>query len=369
MKVAHLTSLHPACDIRIYHKECRGLANAGFDVSLVAKCTKDLRQEGIAIVAIPDRSSRLRRFFLSSYAVLKRAVESGAKVCHFHDPELIPVGILLRLRGRKVIYDVHEDLPRQILTKNWIHPLLRYPVSLFAALAEWVASRLFFSGVVAATPRIASRFPRAKTVLVQNFPFLGELGGSDMPPSEDREDLVVYVGGIAKIRGIEEALAAVEMVGERRECRLALAGPFETAELERGCRNHPAWNSTEYHSWLDREGVRDLLGRAKVGLVALHPTRAYMDSYPIKLFEYMSAGIPVIASDFPLWREIVEGAECGLLVDPLNPAKIAEAIEWILDHPEEAEAMGRNGRRAVEERYNWDCEKDKLLALYRKLGC
>ena len=82
------------------------------------------------------------------------------------------------------------------------------------------------------------------------------------------------------------------------------------------------------------------------------------------MFEYMAAGIPVLASDFPLWRCIVEEANCGMLVDPLDPEAIAKGMQWFIEHPDEALEMGQSGRRAVEERYNWEKEFPKLQALY-----
>jgi glycosyltransferase involved in cell wall biosynthesis len=129
----------------------------------------------------------------------------------------------------------------------------------------------------------------------------------------------------------------------------------------------PGWQHVEALGFVDRKVVMATAARSMGGLVLLHPTINYIDALPIKMFEYMSAKIPVIASNFPLWKEIVEGAECGICVDPLNPEEIAEAIQFIVEHSAEAEQMGKNGRKAVEERYNWCMEEKKLLLLYEEI--
>jgi len=367
MKVAHLTSVHPQHDIRIFHKQCKSLAAYGYDVYLIVKSEKDEVQDGIGILSIKERNNRLQRVFGSSREVYSRALASGAGIFHFHDPELIPVGILLALGGKKVVYDVHEDLPRQILSKPWIWFSVRYPVSWMASFAEWLGARWFFSAVVAATPTIAKRFPKKGTVTVQNFPILGELGPTSSTNYRERPENVVYVGGISRVRGVVENIRAFEFL-KHKQCRFQLAGTFMENDLESKCRRLAGWRAVDYHGFLSRMGVSDLLKRARVGLVLLHPTMAYLDSLPIKLFEYMAAGIPVIASDFPLWREIIEGAGCGLLVDPMKSEEIAKAIDWILDNQGEAEEMGKNGRSAVVEQYNWANEEKKLIKLYEELA-
>ena len=129
----------------------------------------------------------------------------------------------------------------------------------------------------------------------------------------------------------------------------------------------PGWQRVNALGFLDRAGVRDVLGRSMAGLVTFHPAPNHIDAQPNKMFEYMSAGIPVIASDFPLWREIIAGNDCGLLVDPVNPAAIAEAIDTRVNNPDMAQRMGENGRRAVEARYNWGIEEQKLLAFYEQI--
>ncbi len=366
--VVHLTSVHPPLDIRIFHRQCTTLADAGYDVTLIAPCDSDYKVDKIKVLAIPPANNRAQRISCVVGILLKRALAENADIYHFHDPELIPLGIILKFMGKRVIYDVHEDLPRQILDKHWIPGILRRQLSIGAICAEWLAG-LVFDHIVAATPTIANRFPNSKTITIQNFPTPEELlEWTRFIPYMEREPFVAYIGAIAYKRGALEMVHALGCIPTDYNCKLLLAGRFSPETLHDELATLPGWSRVDYSGLLDRKGIASLLGRARVGLVTLHPTQAYLDSYPIKLFEYMAAGIPVIASDFPLWRNIINGAECGLLVDPLNPAATAEAIQYLLDNPEEAFLMGKRGTDAVRTQYNWGSEARKLLDNYQSLS-
>ena len=366
MKVCHLTSVHPVQDVRILYKECVSLAKAGNDVSLIVKSEKDRILEGVKIIAIREEGNRLKRTIFTALEVFKKALVTKADIYHFHDPELIPVGIILRIIGKKVIYDIHEDLPRQILNKTWIHPWLRSIISKISALLEWVSSRLFFSRIVSATPKIAERFPKDTTIVIQNYPVITELVSNNNDYRE-RPYNIVYIGGIARIRGTLENITALEYV-QNNECQIILAGKFESSEFEKQCRSLRAWNRVDFRGWQNRDQIKIILDNSRIGLVLLHPTINYLDAYPVKLFEYMAAGIPVIASDFPLWRKIVEDAQCGLLVNPLQPNNIAKKIDWLLENECAAQEMGLNGQKAIIEKYNWSIEEKKLNELYSSLN-
>lgn len=364
--MAHLTSVHPVFDIRIFHKECKTLAEAGHEVLILAPHDHDEMRDGIQVRAIPKPQTRRERMRKTTWSLLRAALRENADVYHFHDPELIPVGLLLRLFGKRVVYDVHEEFPKQILSKYWIRPWLRWWLSKLANTAESIGARTF-DAVVAATPAIASRFPETKTVVVQNFPIAGELTIGGGAPYAERPYGVAYIGGITVVRGIKEVVRAMSMISEKLDAKLLLAGIIAPPELEDELKTMPGWDRVNFLGWQSREGVARALGESRVGSVLLHPQPNYLESYPIKLFEYMSVGIPVIASDFPLWREIVQGTGCGLLVDPLSPEAIAEAITWLLEHPKESKAMGLRGLQAVHSRFTWNSEATKLLHLYRSI--
>ena len=370
LRIVHLSSAHYAIDPRILHKECKSLAKAGHDVTLVARHEKDQVIGGIKIRAVAIPRNRWQRWTCTVWWVYREVARLNADVYHFHDPELIPVGVWLSLLGKSVIYDAHEDLPNTFSYKHYIPAFARRALGWLAGRIENLAVRRF-AGVAAATPTIAKKFyaHNANTVVVSNFPLLDELAGAPSLPWKERPPLVVYVGSIARERGFREAVIAMSLILPELNARLALAGPL-TPELREEIVALPGSERTDLVGLLlDRREIAALLGRARVGLVSLHGTPNYVNALPIKLFEYMSAGVPVVASDFPLWRQIVEGSGCGLLVDPLDAKSIARAIEYLLTHPEEAQQMGARGRIAVENRYNWKTEEQQLLALYNFPSC
>ncbi len=367
LKIVHLSSVHKPLDVRILLKECRTLAAEGHNVCFVVPHDRDETIDGVRICAVPRPSGRGSRFIRTVWQVYIRALQECGDVYHFHDPELMPVGLLLKMRGRVVVYDVHEDLPRQVLSKPWLPLWTRNAVSVLMAMVERVVAHAV-DGIVAATPTIAKRFPVGKTVTVKNFPLLEEfpLAKGDAAPRRESASIVAYVGGVTVVRGVKEMVRALAYLPEHMNVKLALAGSFGPPELLDEVRCLPGFGRVSVLGWQSRAQVMELLDSAIAGLVTLLPTPNHKEALPIKLFEYMAAGLPVIASDFPLWRNIVEECECGLLVDPADPQQIAEAIAWVVENPQEAHHMGRRGRLAVLNSYNWDVEKVKILQLYSR---
>jgi glycosyltransferase involved in cell wall biosynthesis len=279
---------------------------------------------------------------------------------------LLPIGLLLRGTGAKVIYDAHEDVPRQILAKPWIRPSLRRLVAFAAEIVEGVFARAM-SGIVAATPQIARRFPPDRTVTVQNFAMIDELVVDNPTPYARRGAVFVYIGAVAAIRGVFEMLAALALVPRELGARLVLGGLLSHESLRDEMRRSTGWERAEYHGWQSRHDIARQFDGARAGLLLLHPTENYLDSYPSKAFEYMAAGLPFIVSDFPLWRELFEDVGCAIFVNPLDPAAVARAMTWVLQNPEAAERMGAKGKAAARSRFNWQAESAKLLRLYNAL--
>ena len=365
MRVAHLTSVHPRSDIRVFYKECCSLSANGYDITLVvADGLGDAQVDGVTVVDVGRPRGRLDRLVSTSRRVFARAIELDAGIYHLHDPELLPVGLWLKHLGKTVVFDAHEDVPRQLLGKHYLQPWVRRTLSVaFERFERWACARL--DAIITATPFIADKFLRVnpRTVSISNFPILGELD-SNLPWAEKANE-VCYVGSIATIRGIKEMTRAMGLC--QTDVRLNLVGGFAEKGLETEVQSYPGWSRVNPWGVQDRAGVRRALQQSVAGLVTLHPVINYLDALPIKMFEYMAAGIPVVVSDFPLWAGIVNEAQCGVCVDPLNPAGIAAAIDQLMTQPERARRMGENGRLAVAKKYNWSTEEQKLLTLYENL--
>ncbi len=370
MRVAHVSTIHRPLDSRIFYKECKTLVRAGYDVFLIVHDPPRPQQDGIHFIALSSASSKSHWRQLPKRLIdtCRKTISLQAKLYHLHDPELIPIGMLLKLMGKMVIYDVHEDTPQQALSLNQHQPLKGYLKFLIWSSVE-AAGKLFLDAFVCATPDISNKFPPKRTTTVYNF-CLSEDFISSTPVKiryGDRPNRLVYVGGITVIRGIREMIQTLSLLPDSLDVELFLAGAFDAPTTQAAVMQSENWQQVRFLGWQSRRSIQEILASARIGLVLLHPMPNYVVSYPIKLFEYMAAGLPVIASDFPLWRELIETAECGLLVDPLSPKAIAQAIQYLLENPEVAEAMGQRGREVAKTRYNWNSEASKLLELYTNL--
>jgi glycosyltransferase involved in cell wall biosynthesis len=364
MKICHLTSVHSHTDTRIFIKECRSLARAGYEVHLVASGAPDSFVDGVNVHGVKKgRSGRLKRMTKTANEVYKKALEIDADVYHFHDPELIPIGFKLKKRGKKVIYDVHEDVPRLILIKHWIPSILRRPISIFVEQYENNIAKNF-DVVVTATPFINNRFKSlgCNAVNINNYPIIDELYTPRVDWSK-KAHAVCYVGEISKARGINEMVEAID----KTNAVLLLGGTFSDPNDKENVQKKKGWSKVRELGFLNRKQVSEVFQQAMAGLVVLHPTINYIDALPVKMFEYMAAGLPVIASNFPLLKDIIEEHKCGICVDPLNISEIAQAIQWIIDNPDKSKEMGLRGRKAVKEKFNWESESKKLIAVYQGL--
>lgn len=368
-RVCILTTVHSAFDVRIFHKEARSLAKAGYDVVLIAQHSRSETVEGVKIIPLSTPRNRFFRILGTTARALKLALEQKASVYHFHDPELIPIGLLLKILTKaRIIYDVHEDMSKQILNKEWLPSGLRIMTSVvFNFYEKKMAKR--FDCIITVHPCIENNFKQKNTASVGNYPIISYFETNQDKPSilEKRVYTLIYCGVLTRMRGIKEIVDSLNFINPRYDVRLKLVGGFPDKNFEKEIKGSDKHSRVEHIDSLPhREAIKQIM-EADFGLVCLWPRQNYLNSMPVKMFEYMAAGLPVIASDFHLWRKIIQESKSGVCVDPLRPKDIAKAVEYLIEHPEKAREMGENGRKAILERYNWENEEKKLLRIYDEI--
>ena len=369
VRVCHLTTVHPFDDSRISYRECLTLSRAGFEVTLAAANVTGDPPKALAplqIVSIPVPRRRVLRILFGGAAALRVSLRKRYDIYHLHDPELIPVGLILRLLGRTVVYDAHEDLPAQILQKTYLNRAARrFLHTLSARLIPWAGRR--FSGVVAATPRVAARFVGANRVVVRNYP--------DVPtqmPTEKPDDTlrILYVGGLSEIRGARAMIEAFRTATFDRPVQLVLAGacgdPQLQQELEQAAQQSP---HISLPGRVEYDRVQDLLRESHIGLCLLHPTPNHVEALPVKFFEYLAYGLAVVASTgLTEVERVAEKWSCAVLVAPDSPAAIAEVLTRLVHDAPMRLRLAQNGRDAFIQEYNWQTEGERLVNFYDQLS-
>lgn len=358
-KIVHLTSVATTFHVRIFAKQCRSLAASGNDVTLLCTHDADCEVEGVKIRTVGKPKDRFHRMTVITTRLLRAAIREKADLYVTHDPELTFVAWLLSALGKTVVYDMHENTPKQVLTKSWVPGILRRPVSTALAAVHRVLLRKL--PVVFAESSYAKDYAYVRrSVAVLNMPQRG------VPSERHQRPTLGYIGGVTELRGAITTLDALRLLASRGidpdfEC----IGPIDPRcekQLTSIAAKLPG--DMRLTGYLTSDIGWQRIARCHIGLAVLKNIPNYYESFPGKMFEYMSFGLPVIVSDFPLYRDVVDRVGCGLCVDPDSPEQLSEAIEWMLTHPSEARAMGQRGRRAVDEQYNWDVEYGKLLDFY-----
>ena len=367
-RVAHITVVHKPSDARIHHRQCRTLATAGYEVHLLSGGVPNAWVDGIHLHPLSESKERppLRRQVSRQLRALTSALRLRADLYHLHDPHLIPLGLLLRMRGARVVYDVHDDSPQHARQK-----LRGRAIRGAAKAATWVvlqaAARRWLDAFVCASPALALRFPPQQTVVAGNFPLREEFA-PEPPPSRANPPVILYLGVARSDKGLETIVEAIRLVPVELNAKLRIAGEMRPPRKPEAIRALPWADRIEIVPHRPRACALEELRRATVGLAVLPPLLNNREGWRSnKLFEYMAAGLPVVVSDAPGWREIIERYECGLAVDAEDPRAVATAISELLRDPERARRMGARGREAVMSDLNWDRDAPRLLGLYERL--
>ena len=366
VSICHVTTAHARTSSRIFDKFCKSAEEDGYNVTyLVADGGQNETLDNIDIIALPKAKNRLFRFFIMPFLMALKARRINADIYQLHDPELLLSALLFRKKQKVVLFDFHEDYPLQLLNRDYLKfGVKKITAWLVKCIQFFVSKRL--DGVITATSTIGQKFLNRgiPTQVIRNMP-KSEFFAREYVDWAERKNWIVHVGTLTKDRGIEELVDALPLM--KQEARLKLCGIFSDPQFLAHLKEKEGWKYVDYLGFLDRIAVAEIVSHSKAGMVTLHPARNYMEALPIKLFEYMSLGTPVICSDFPIWAEIVNNADCGILVNPQNVKEIALAADELLSNSGQADLFGKSGRKAVISQLNWNAEKDKASKFYLEL--
>lgn len=365
-KVLVYSSVHVWNDTRIYYKEINTLLESGYEVEQIAVETNQIpaNRQNLTQQLFPvgSRLSRFKRW----YSIYKAIRQSDAKYYHFHDPELLLLLPWLRKKHGVFIYDMHENFPKALETKSWILKQLRKPL---AKLIQHVEQKClaYCEHVIFAESSYKKDYPTViqKNEDILNFPIYK----TALQKKEMLEQTLLYVGGIEENRGLWVMLDALKMLKQygRKDLQLKLIGPIsnlDNEKIDNFIEGNDLTSNVQRLGRIPNDEIDEHMATATVGLCLLKPIPNYMESMATKMFEYMSANLPMVVSDFPMWDSLMKETKSGYSVDPLNNLSVALTIDTLLRNNKLRQEIGTNGRNYYESTYNWTAEGKKLIALY-----
>lgn len=364
-----MTSAHERYDVRIFEKECKSLASHGYDVCLIVNDNlPDETVDQVNIISTKFKpKSRIDRMLNSNKNIFKKAIEVDADIYHFHDPELMSIGNKLKKRGKKVIFDSHENYPMQIKEKEYIPKLFRKIIAKIYYFYETYSIKRIDAVVFPCTYSLKNPFENRakKTAFIDNTPMLHELYDHFNENEEKLKNTICHIGTLTHDRGITHNIQAAY----KAKVNLILGGVLSPERYLQEVSRSKEFACVDYKGHVNREEVIDILRKSSIGLCTIFNVGQYNkgDHFATKVYEYMAMGLPVIITDYPYAREELKKYKFGIPIDPENVDEIAEAILYLFKNPDIAKEMGKNGRLAVKEKYNWSIEEQKLFRLYGSL--
>ena len=360
--ICHLSSVHVRGDVRVFYKQCVSLAEDGYKVHLVvADGARHERKSGVIIHDIGDFTSRKKRFLIAPWKILHRARFIPADAYQIHDPELIPMAILLKyISGKPVVYDVHESYPRLFLHKEYLSPWQGKLISSGIRIVEKIAARCL-DATITATESIAEQFSDA--VVLNNYPLLSEWESVADNPERYASRNICYLGSISEERGVGQVVKALENV----DCTFHLAGTYAIPEYREELVAMPGFKKVVEYGFVNRQEAAEMFSKCAIGVLLQNSNPNHLFSLATKIFEYMAAGLPILVSDQPEYWKLLDRAAVGLYIDPSDVSLIQNTLTEMLSDPERLAKMGAEGKRYVTQELSWEKEKEKYLRLYQEL--
>lgn len=363
MKICQVTSVHPRYDIRIFEKIAKSVAKSGYD-SYILLCDSlpDEIKDGIVFCSVNFiAKNRIDRILHSAKKMYARALEIDADIYHIHDPELIGLGLRLKKKGKKVVFDSHEDYVHKIMDKGWIFkPLRKVVMFLYKTKEKRILKK--YDGLISVTPHIVERLKKinTNTVMVTNYPTALNV------PNNKKERIICFAGGISPCYMHHKIIEAIADIDDVKYC---VAGKIEESYVET-LKKIRGFEKVEFLGMLDYNSVLELYSKSMLGVVTYNYTKSLGGKLGtlgvLKLFEYIQCNVPMIATDFELWKPIVEGNKVGICVDPNDSRQIKNAVNTLLNDTK-FNALCRENCNKIKNLYSWESQEKILLDFYENI--
>lgn len=367
MKVCHFTTVHPIEDVRIFTKQCVGLAENGFDVTLIAcgeKAFED-KKNGVKRISlnVPVKN-RFHRFSKRSQVVFEKALEVNADIYHFHDPELMFAGLKLKKEGKLVVFDIHENVAEQIMCKPYIPGYITRKLlsKIYRVFETRIGSK--FDAFVTVTEDVAKHLHHHNIHIVKNLPKIKLFADDSLPPPTPVFDefTIIYPGSLSQSRGIYDILEALKII--KQPVKLKLFGKWDSETFKKKCEAHPAWNQVFFGGMVPQSDIIPHIKNADLGIHMVHDIGNFTGGLSVKVFEFMASGIPCLTSDTESKRDMFK--DRVYYCEPDNPQKIARSIEKIITNYTKAQEKAKTALEFAKQN-SWEKEEHKLISLYKQI--
>ena len=372
MKIVVFAPVHKYDDIRVFKKEAVTLAADPTNEVVLYARTPDglpLSDSGVKVRAV-TYANRLARFALLP-KLARAAFAERADVYHLHNPDTLPIAFVLRAAGKRVIYDTHEDFRTEILLRGWLPRSARRPAAALVAGAERLAGACL-DAVIVTQEQIRARIPQAVVIgnppLVDRVQIERTLADDPQQITQASEPIVLgFVGGLSADRGLFRMMHLVAQLNDHTPTRLLLIGyPVNDSALDHAM-TMPEWEFVDYRGELAQDEAFAAIAGSRAGLILFERTASHETIDPNKIYEYMTLGLPFIASKFPDWEARIGSAQAGIFVDTDTSEGLAAVMDWLQD-PARLQTAAHNGLEYVLHTYSWQKSGAPMLrSLYRKV--
>ncbi|MEI6594936.1 MAG: glycosyltransferase [Bacteroidota bacterium] len=370
IKVCHFASVHTIVDTRVFYRECVSLAKH-FDVTYIGIGNFSGMRDGVKIIGVHNPETRLKRLFNTTFKVCYLALKEDADIYHFHDAEMIVFGILLRILGKKVIYDIHENTYEDIMNKPWVPQRTKFFLGKSYRLMEWFASLFMPFILVIGRVEFAKRFMTKNYTIIQNFADTNELKKFRIADRSKLANNLFYIGTVYDYYyNFSKLIEAIYLLKQQNKIvQLHCVGYLGTL-VERGLQNDENYKAVKdqitFYSHIVHPGGFEISKICKIGICLKNQPEEILVSHERKFFEYMAIGMPMITCDSHIYKDIIDQYQVGKYVDLEDANALSKTIDNLFTNDAELLQMSKNCITASEQKYDWESQEKLLLELYQK---